>query len=47
MILYDGEMSLAGATEKELVILGRTKKRRIRKKYFDRIVRRAAECFAS
>ncbi len=40
MMLYDGEMSLAGATDKELQILCRTKRARIRKKYFDRISRR-------
>ncbi len=40
MMIHDGEMSLAGATDKELQILCRTKRARIRKKYFDRISRR-------
>ena len=42
-MIYDGEVSLAGATDKELMILSRTKKARIRKKYFDRILRRSGE----
>ena len=42
-MIYDGEMSLVGATDKELMILSRTKKARIRKKYFDRITKRRAE----
>ena len=42
-MIYDGEMSLVRATDKELMILSRTKKARIRKKYFDRITRRREE----
>ena len=42
-MIYDGETSLAGATDKELMILSRTKRARIRKKYFDRILRRSGE----
>ncbi len=42
-MIYDGEMSLVGASDKELQILCRTKKARIRKKYFDRITRRREE----
>ena len=42
IMIYDGEMSLEGATEKEIRILCSTKKARIKKKYFDRIARRQA-----
>ncbi len=41
-LLQEGETVLIGATDRELIILGRTKKRRTRKKYTDRIERRMA-----
>lgn len=41
-LLQEGDIPLIGATDRELTILGRTKKRRIRKKYTDRIIRRSA-----
>lgn len=40
--LSDRESVLFGATDKELMILGRTKRARIRKKYLDRIIRRSS-----
>ena len=39
-LLQEGECLLTGATDKELTILFRTRKARIRKKYTDRIIRR-------
>lgn len=39
-LLQEGEILLTGATDKELTILCRTRKARIRKKYTDRIIRR-------
>ena len=39
-LLQEGESLLTGATDKELTILFRTRKARIRKKYLDRIIRR-------
>lgn len=41
-LLNEGDIPLIGATDKELIILSRTRKARIRKKYIDRIIRRAA-----
>lgn len=41
-LILEGAVLLKGATDKELMILGRTKRARIRKKYFDRIERRRA-----
>lgn len=39
-LLQEGDIPLIGATDRELTILGRTKRARIRKKYLDRIIRR-------